>query len=305
MKKNKGTRSGELSRRDFLSAAVSAPILFAAIPLAHASANNLKVVSLNGKIRFELDFAASGLTYRVIFNKQPAIETSRLGIIVDGVDLSQNATLGRVEHYHFRESFPSRCVHSVARNVCNGARISLSSKDTRFKLDVRAFDDGVAFRFVVPGAGRRVPEEASTFVLPADSTVWFHDFQGHYEGIHKKKTLSHVQDGEWCAPPLTIKLPDAAGYAAITEGALLNYAGMGLRADGNNGFRAVLGNALPVSYPFELRYKTAEAQRLAKPAAIEGAITTPWRVVMIASNLNDLVNCDIVESVSPRPDKKI
>jgi alpha-glucosidase len=305
MNRSKGSRNGTVSRRDFLSAAVSAPILIAARPLVQVSRNNLKIVSPDGKLRFELEPLVTGLSYRVHFNTIAAIETSRVGIIVDGVELSQNATLTSVERYRLRESFPSRCIHSVGKNLCNGARISLGSLDKRCVLDVRAFNDGVAFRFVVPGSGRRVPDEATTFVAPAFSTVWFHDFQGHYEGIHKKKALSEVTDGEWCAPPLTIKLPASAGYAAISEAALLNYAGMGLRADGNNGFKAVLGHALPVSYPFELRYKTPEAQRLSKPAAIEGTITTPWRVIMIASDLNGLVNCDIVESVSPRPQKKI
>jgi alpha-glucosidase len=79
---------------------------------------------------------------------------------------------------------------------------------------------------------------------------------------------------------------------------------MGLQADGTGGFRARLGHALPVSYPFRLRYKE-DIERLAKPAAIEGTITTPWRVVMIGANLNTLVNCDIIDSVSPPPDRNI
>ncbi len=302
----KENNNSNFSRRDFLSVAVAAPVIVATMPsLAHAIANNLKVVSPNGNVLFVLEQAPSGLTYRTFFNRQPAIETSSVGIIVDGIDLSQGATVGRVEPYQLRETFPSRCIHSVAQNFCSGARISLSNRASRFTLDVRAFNDGIAFRFVVPGTGRRVPDEVTTFAVPARSTVWFHDFQGHYEGIHKRKELSEVKDGEWCAPPLTIKLPDATGYVAITEAALMNYAGMGLRADGNNGFKTVLGHALPVSHPFELRYKAEEAQRLSKPAAIEGTIATPWRVIMIASDLNGLVNCDIVESVSPRSDKKI
>ena len=39
--------------------------------------------------------------------------------------------------------------------------------------------------------------------------------------------------------------------------------------------------------------------RLARPAALRGTITTPWRVVMVAADLNTLVNCDIVSHVSP------
>src|SRR5207249_4353662 len=109
----------------------------------------------------------------------------------------------------------------------------------------------------------------------------------------------------WAAPPLTIKLPKENGYASITEAALMNYAGMGLQADGQRGFKTVLGHALPVSHPFELRYGKDEAKRLSKPAAIDGMITTPWRVIIIGADLNALVNCDIISNVSPHADRKL
>jgi alpha-glucosidase len=301
---SKDEKNNKPSRRDFLTTALALPLIASAVPL-QAAPKSIRVPSPNGRIIFELDEARSSLTYRILSGKDSVVEDSRLGIVVDGVDLSHEVKHSSLDRYQLRETFPSRCVHSVARNFCNGAKIFFPANETRYALEVRVFNDGVAFRFIVPGNGRRVPDEATTFTLQADSTLWFHDFQGHYEGIHKKKQLAEVKSGEWCAPPLTIKLPNDAGYAAITEAALMNYAGMGLEADGNNGFKAVLGHALPVSYPFELRYKEPEARRLSKPATIEGTITTPWRVVMIASDLNGLVNCDIIESVSPRPDKKL
>src|SRR6185436_7162966 len=146
---------------------------------------------------------------------------------------------------------------------------------------------------------------ATTFAIPAGSTVWYHEFVGHYEGTHVKKTSEDGKEGEWAAPPLTVKLPGNEGYISITEGALINYAGMGFQADGKRGFRGVLGHALPVSHPYELRYTKDDIKRLAIPASFPGAITTPWRVVMIGADLNSLVNCDIVNSVSPPPDKNL
>src|SRR5436190_9595600 len=175
----------------------------------------------------------------------------------------------------------------------------------RYTIDARVFDDGVAFRFVVPGEGTRTADDSSAFRLPAGSTVWFHDFEGHYEGVHKRKSIADVKDGEWAAPPLTIKLPNARGYAAITEAALMNYAGMGLRADGLRGFTTILGHALPVSHPFDLRFGKDEAKRLSQPAAIQGTITTPWRVIMLGRHLNTLVNSDIISNLSPPPDETI
>src|SRR5262249_2622087 len=54
-----------------------------------------------------------------------------------------------------------------------------------------------------------------------------------------------------------------------------------------------------------LRYKPEDIERLGKPAAIAGTITTPWRVVLIGRDLNALVNADIVHNLAPPPDREL
>ncbi len=304
------------SRRTFLSTAMAAPILAAKSGFSTASprstgplaANDLRVSSPDGKITFQLRSAQGRLNYQVSFKNKPVIETSAMGIMIDGIDLCLDGEVGRVESYQVKEQYPWRGVHSQAINHCNGAKVSVkhSKSGTSYSVEVRAFNDGIAFRYVVPGEGNsvRIPDEESAFIIPAESSAWYHDFEGHYEGVHTQKNISEVQAGEWAALPLTIKLPNGVGYAAITEAALIAYSGMGLQADGKRGFKTRLGHALPVSYPFRLRYEADQA-RLARPAAITGTITTPWRVVMVGSDLNALVNSDIIANLSPPPDKRL
>ena len=271
------------------------------------SARQIKVVSPDRRLEFQLMSEQSHLQYWITFKQNPIVEMSRMVMKVDEVDLGQNVEIGRVELYRTNERYASRGVHSEAIDHCNGARVSLRhpASNTNYTLEIRAYNDGVGFRHIIPGNDRlRIPDEATVFTLPAGSSVWFHDFEGHYEGIHTKKEISEVKTGEWAAPPLTFKLPNGAGYGSLTEGALMNYAGMGFQADGQRGFKTVLGHALPVSHPFDLRYGAVEAKRLAVPAAMAGTITTPWRVLMAGSDLNTLVNCDIIGNVSPPPDKK-
>jgi len=297
----------DYSRRDFLATAIAAPALVTVLPMIAAAAGDVVVSSPDGRVKFHLLRQTEQLLYRASLKSHEVIETSQLGIIVDGVDLGRGVAIGTVERYTLREKYPSRGGHSEAANNCNGARVTINHVATKliYIIEIRAYNDGVAFRYIVPGSGSIVPDEATTFTLPSGSVVWFHDFEGHYEGIHQKKEITAVKEGEWAAPPLTIKLPGGIGYAAISEGALINYAGMGLQADGRRGFKAVLGHALPISHPFDLRYGKDEAKRLAKPAAFQGTIMTPWRVVMVGADLNTLVNCDIVNNVSPAPDKTL
>ena len=93
---------------------------------------------------------------------------------------------------------------------------------------------------------------------------------------------------------MTFQLPDDAGYGSITEANLVDYSGMALESDGRRGWIVGLGHRQPINYPYELRYGRDEAKRLATPASVTGTITTPWRVVMVARDLNTLVNCYIL-----------
>ena len=302
------------SRRDFLSAALAAPV-------APALARDVwkawrvrdpgdapGVSSPDGRVEFRLlPGAESRLRFGITFGNRPVIEPSPLSLVVDGVDVGQGVEVGNVERYETNQRYAWRGVHSEAINRCKGARIALrhTASSSDYVLDVRAFDDGVGFRCVVPGSGSRVPDEGTNFALPAGCTVWYHDLQGHYEGTHVRKEIADVPAGAWAAPPVTFKLGDAAGYASITEAAVIDYSGMALQADGQRGLQVRLGHAHPASHPFTLRYGDAEAARLAQPAAIVGTITTPWRVVMIGADLNTLVNCDIVHDLSPPPDPRL
>lgn len=286
---------------------MAAPLFLNALRTVKAPSETITLQSPNSKLQFVLVTTGPQLQFRITRAGHPLIELSKLVFLVDGFDLCRDNTISKVERYRIHEEYETRGVHSSAMNNCLGAKILIrhAASNTEYTLEVRVFNEGVGFRFLSTGAGERIPDEAGTFKIPPGSTVWFHDFEGHYEGVHRKKEISAVKDGEWAAPPLTIKLSDNRGYAAITEAALRNYAGMGLRADGQRGFAIVLGHALPVSHPFDLRYGKEEAKRLANPAAISGTITTPWRVIMAGANLNSLVNCDLINSLSPAPDNTI
>ncbi len=197
-------------------------------------------------------------------------------------------------------------MHSTAVNRANGTRITAQHKSgQQFTVDVRAADDAVAFRFIVQGSGKRVPDAATAFHIPAGSIVWSHDLSGHYESLYERRRIEDMPSGEWAGPPVTFKLPDGAGYGSITEAGLQDYAGMALQADAGNIFRERLGHSHPASYPYVLRYKEENAKRLAIPAAIDGVITTTWRVVMAGRDLNTLVNSDAVHNLAHPPDKKL
>ena len=268
----------------------------------------VEVSSPDGKVSVTVLPNAERLTFTVKRDGATVIDPSPIVMVLDGYDLSSGVVFGGAERYEVKESYPWHGMKSLAANRFNGARISLTHdlSFTPYTLELRVSNDGVAFRHVIPGKAEesRVPDEYSTFVLPAGSTVWYHDLSGHYESAYQKKDIQEVGPGEWAGPPVTFKLPGHAGYGVITEANLVDYAGMALEADGRRGFVTGLGHRQPLNWPYELRYGRDEAKRLGRAAAVSGTITTPWRVVMAGADLNTLVNSTIVTDLCPPPDPK-
>jgi alpha-glucosidase len=271
-------------------------------------ADDRVVTSPSGQIRFQImDRETPPLKYKITLGSDAVIELSRIGIVLDGINLGEDASIKSVEPFDRNEQYPTRGVHSIGADRCRGARFSMFNKKShvRYLLEVRAFDDGVAFRHIIPGSGVRTPDAATEFAIPTGSTVWHHNLRNHYEGIHVGEPIESLKSDEWIAPPLTIKLPGNTGYASITEAALVNYAGMALQASEDRVLRERLGHSQPVGHPFELRFGAREAERLSHAAPIDGEIITPWRVVTIGKDLNTLVNCDIIQSLSPPADSAL
>src|SRR5690606_1291800 len=99
------------------------------------------------------------ISYDVHFLKAPIVETSGMHMILDGEDLCNHAKLGSVEAYSLDEQYPTRGVHSLAINKCNGVKIPVIAKNgTPYFVEARAYDDGIAFRFIIPeGNKSRIP----------------------------------------------------------------------------------------------------------------------------------------------------
>jgi alpha-glucosidase len=263
------------------------------------------VLSPDGRITFRLFQNAQFLSFNISRSGSKIIETSRMEMSLDGTTITKNVSVIKVERYRINETYPWSGVHSSAHNNCNSAKIFIKGKNN-FYIDLRVFNDGAAFRTIIPGREneKRIPGETTVFNLPSKSTAWYHDLNMHYESIHVKKLVDSIPEGTWLAPPATFKLSRGT-YAAITEAALVKYSGMALQANGKNGMVLRLANDQPTSYPYRLRYSAEDTLRMLQPAVITGTITTPWRVVIIGNDLNTMVNSDIVTNLNPAPNPKL
>lgn len=273
-----------------------------------AEAMNATLRSPDGRIVFELTDDGGSPSFEVTKSGVTVIEKSPIVFTIDGKALTGSCVASDLRTYSVDETYPTRGIHSKAVNRANGMTLDMkNSLGKKFTVEARAYDDGVAFRILFPAGAKEkhAPDEETTFVIPAGSDVWYHDMYAHYEGIHQKNEISRLKKGEWAATPVTIELPDGTGYMSISESGLMNYAGMSLQADGKRGLVTRLGHDQPTGYSFAHDFSLEEGMRLSEPGILEGPVTTPWRSVIIADDLNGLVNSDLISNLAPAPDKRL
>lgn len=266
---------------------------------AFANASDISVTSPSGKVRAELIFKDGDVGYSIYFGDQRVIEMSAMGITVESMDYStENDVFEKaIERYAIDENYPFLGGIAIAHNYCHGIKVPLYSKiaEDKWFIEARAYNDGFAFRYIIPGDGNRlVNGEKTAFTLPPTSRVWYFERDNSwklksYAGLWVSADISQMPTVSKTGPvqgaPLVIELPNG-GYAALSEAACFSYSGMRYRAVGHNTFEA---DFVEGKKGFEL----------------SGKIVTPWRVIICAESLNDLVNTTIISNLAPAPDPEL
>ena len=86
----------------------------------------ITVASPDSAIKFDLRLRSENrLSYRVTMHGRPVIELSRAGIIVDGINLGDGASVSGIERTQHAERYETRGVHAVAVNRYNSAKVAL------------------------------------------------------------------------------------------------------------------------------------------------------------------------------------
>jgi alpha-glucosidase len=167
-----------------------------------------------------------------------------------------------------------------------------------YGLKIRAYDDGVAYRFItsIPGTIKVKSEELSLDLSPSDS-VWFgeeNSFLSHSERDYKLRAVKDITDSQFCVLPAVLVEPNGLKIA-ISEADLLDYAGLYLR--GNGPAHPGLVSKFP-PYPLEeqlVRDRTVKVSKAADYIAeTNGVRDFPWRVFAIAEKDGDIVENDII-----------
>ncbi|NDW19831.1 glycoside hydrolase family 97 protein [Dysgonomonas sp. 216] len=235
-------------------------------------------------MKLQITTAANGnLIYKLEANKKVLIENSSLGFDVGGgaVIPSSQWTVKDKSYNKIRSEWkPVWGKRAIVPDCFNELVLDLEGNIDaplhEFQIIVRAYDDCVAFRYVVPfGSDQEVVvnSELTTFNFTGDYVAWFYNKENHNIGPEK---LSDSK-GERM-PVMTIKATDDC-YLAIHEADLL---------DGQ---------------PFLLSSKkrSKEFSVVSKPRKLYSGYKSAWRTILYGKTPGALVDSHTLELLNPDP----
>jgi len=163
----------------------------------------------------------------------------------------------------------------------------------------RAYDDGIAFRYLVPaGAGLstlQVRNEETDFAFAGDFACHGFNvgrFDSSHEGEFDPVRASRIREHNTYDLPLVCRTQNNA--FAITEANLNDYGGLYLsgRGDGRPGVQARLSRRL------DDRSLIARVSIGANSDGSGGA-GSPWRVIMLGDKLGNLIESNLIGNLNP------
>jgi alpha-glucosidase len=263
-----------------------------------ASAQRLELASPNGTNRITLQASATGTpVYTVARRGAPVLAPSPILLDLDADTLGYNLAITASEPVSGDARYPIVAGKAAeGHDRYNQLTVHFQEKrGAKRKLDIvlRAYDDGVAFRSVIPvqpaTAAAIVRYERTGFNFPQAYKCWGFNvgkFGSSHEGEFDPVDTSRTRDHNLFDLPFACETGTAA--FALAEADLIDFAGMYLTGRGDGG----LGLQLKLS-------PSLDDPRIAVHTRVGSPIVTPWRVVMLADQLGKLERIHACSPICP------
>jgi alpha-glucosidase len=298
--------------------------LFTVMSTQAALAAEYSVTSPDGKLKVTLNSTdGDKTTYTVLLKSGAAwrtlISPSEVAMTIkDGSVWGKNATVSAVAY----DTATAAAPRTIPLIYGKTASLTESYREVRvryaqgYSLAVRAYNEGVAYRFIshaADGATTYVASEAANFTFAETVTVWYPgmsslDKMGNDENyerwytkfnsiaaIRRDYDATNSNDFRYSVTPVLFGFDGGAGVkVAVTEADLHSYPALYLQPDGASNLKG-FWTYYPATQTVGDRYTGPKIltyeDYLAKNI---GAHSYPWRVVIVAQEDKDLITNQLV-----------
>ncbi|MBD3392900.1 MAG: glycoside hydrolase family 97 protein [Chitinivibrionales bacterium] len=229
--------------------------------------------------------AETDLRYAVTLGEDTALEWSPLGLRMTEPAFSGRLRLASHTYSAIDETYATRSGKKLLhRNRCNELTLICSTGvNLMVSIVMRAYNDGVAFRYVLEEGRDRVAvsEDLSGFAIPVGSAGWMQEVTKNYEATFDSFTVGHsMRFSDYGNFPALFRTPDNA-WVLLTEASLYGRFG---------------------ACHFSIDETSPGLYRLTLPQpVVAGDIpwALPWRVAVIGPHLGAIVESNLVEHLNP------
>jgi alpha-glucosidase len=252
----------------------------------------LRLYSPDKKILYEFEIRNGQPGYRVLYQQKLLIDFSVINVVFNGDSLTQGVRLEKwthmdsVEQYTLMTGRSSQVKDPFSQLILYLTELKRPLR--KVEIQIRAFDDGIAFRYVFPGVANdslMIMREHSSFEISGNPFVHalvLPDYHTSHEGNYLHRNYRDLPEDSLIDMPMLMELPDNI-YMAITEAALLDYAGMYL-VKTKSGLSSNL-SPLPGNEGYAVKAVLPHE--------------SPWRVILISKGPGRLLESNLITDLAP------
>jgi alpha-glucosidase len=265
-----------------------------------ALADPIDLASPDGRLSIRLEMLEGKPSLSVLRDSQVLLAPSTIGLTLENrisVGGSETFSVSPVRQGVDEYALLGR--RSQVRSRWREVTLTAEPADDKptMTLVLRAYDDGVAFRYRLPagkGAPMGVVAENTQFAFPSDYRCWglnLGRFNSSHEGEFDPIAASRIRDHNAYDAPLVCETTPDGPTIAIAEADLKDYPSLylGGRGDGGLGVQAKLAPRpdAPGGVP-----PVVATTRIGRD------LETPWRVIMVGDHAGDLIESTLITDLS-------
>ena len=280
------------------------------------NAETIRLKSPDGKISVGFSCDAGGLSWSLARKGKTLIEPSPLGLDCSGFKTPggvHSSPLGemKVVDRATRSSDTTWTTRTYRRGTVrdNFNELSVTLEEVaglrrRLGFVFRAYDEGAAFRYVIPRqdgvGGLEILSEKTSWRFPGDCSGWFTAYRSVFnsnESVFTRRRIADIRPDEFVGMPAIV---DVAGQkVALCEAALRDWAGLYYRAPkGGQPEGASVLEAYLTPLP------RTEASTAGSAVICTAPAESPWRVAICGDGDIDLLaKNDIIVNLNPPPEE--